>query len=175
MFDNGAFSTFTGKSTQKNAPTLDEYYLWLSKVLVAPHWAVVPDVIDGGESQNDTLAKTWPFSRAHAGVVWHMDESLERLRNLAEDWPRVCIGSTKMYGRPSSKSALKRLDEVFRFLERYGYTKSRWIHGFRMMMALSGRYPFASVDSADLAINHHVIGKNVLSIANRWDCVNGSS
>src|SRR4051812_1426910 len=43
MFDNGAFSAFT-----RGAP-LDvcAYYKWLEPRLAHPHWAVVPDIIDG--------------------------------------------------------------------------------------------------------------------------------
>ena len=43
MFDNGAFSTKTrGYAFDRNG-----FYRWVEPHLAHPHWAVVPDVIDG--------------------------------------------------------------------------------------------------------------------------------
>ena len=43
MWDNGAFTTFTqGKKFNYN-----KFYSWLEDKLGHPHWAVIPDVIDG--------------------------------------------------------------------------------------------------------------------------------
>ncbi|MAK38108.1 MAG: hypothetical protein CMC15_18250, partial [Flavobacteriaceae bacterium] len=43
MFDNGAFSVYTkGKIFNEK-----KYYQWIDEYLCHPHWAIIPDVIDG--------------------------------------------------------------------------------------------------------------------------------
>ena len=51
MLDNGAFSAFTkGKELDFKG-----FCEWCDKYLQHPHWAVIPDVIDGTESQQPEL------------------------------------------------------------------------------------------------------------------------
>jgi hypothetical protein len=45
-----------------------------------------------------------------------------------------------------------------------------WIHMLRGMAASRFGYPFASVDSTDIARNHHV-NNNALQMAQIWDSV----
>ena len=89
MLDNGAFSKWKrGKATDWPA-----YYAWVEKWLGWPTtWAVIPDVIDGGEEAQEALLREWPFAERGA-PVWHMDEPLARLLRLCGKWPRVCVGS----------------------------------------------------------------------------------
>src|SRR6185312_4548263 len=93
MLDNGAFS----KWKQGTATNWPAFYKWADQWLDYPTtWAVIPDVIDGGEEAQDALIDEWPFGERGA-PVWHMDESLDRLARLCDTWPKVCIGSTSVY------------------------------------------------------------------------------
>jgi hypothetical protein len=93
MLDNGAFSKWkSGKETN-----WDGFYAWCDKWLAYPTtWAIIPDVIDGGSQLQDAMIREWPHGDRGA-PVWHMDEPLNRLLQLTEKWPKVCIGSTAEY------------------------------------------------------------------------------
>ena len=166
MLDNGAFSKWkSGKKTD-----WPKYYDWCDKWLDYPTtWAVIPDTIDGGSQEQDALIREWPHAKRGA-PVWHMDEPLHRLQSLCEDWPRVCVGSTAEYATVLSPSWCNRIDEMFNAL---AVTFSR-IPNRHMLrgMQLSGRqWPFASVDSTDIAQNHHLKHKCARSMADRWDAM----
>ena len=53
MLDNGAFSTKT-RGLEFN---LTGFYEWVEPLLAHPHWAVVPDVIDGTVEQQKEMVK----------------------------------------------------------------------------------------------------------------------
>lgn len=89
MLDNGAFSAWTRGA----AVDWTGFYQWAEPHLAHPHWAVVPDVIDGDEDANDSLLAECPLPRELAAPVWHLHESLDRLARLADCWPRLCFGS----------------------------------------------------------------------------------
>lgn len=109
MLDNGAFSAWTrGRRT-----AWFEYYLWCDRWLeYKTTWAVIPDVIDGGEEENDQLVAEWPYGNSGA-PVWHLHESLDRLRRLVDEWPRVCFGSSGAYSQPGSDSWHRRVSDAF--------------------------------------------------------------
>src|SRR6187200_2888865 len=75
MFDNGAFSTFT------RGEPFDElgFYAWLEPRLGHPHWAIVPDVIDGSCEDQRELVTRWPFPRALGAPVFHLGLPLDYL------------------------------------------------------------------------------------------------
>ena len=107
--DNGAFSFWRqGRETDWQG-----YYAWCDEWLSHPacDWAVIPDVIEGGEEENDTLIREWPFG--HRGVpVWHLNESPERLVALAAEWPRVALGSAAEWDVSNPTKCLQRLYDV---------------------------------------------------------------
>lgn len=148
MLDNGAFSAFT-----KGVP-FDEagYYRWLDGKLGHPHWAVVPDVIDGSVEQQRELAARWPFSKFLGASVWHLGLPVDYLLELCDQWPRVCFGSSGMYWQVGSPTWSARMDEAFNALERTGRSGT-WIHGLRMLGQLGGGWPLASADSTNVAQN----------------------
>ena len=147
MWDNGAFSLFTkGKEVNWAA-----FYRWLEPRLGHPHWAVIPDVIDGDVEDNAQLVKEWPFRKELAAPVWHMGEPLEVLLNFAQEFGRVCFGSSGAYWQVGSDPWCRRADEAFNELFRRGPIP--WVHMLRGMAVAGKRWPFASVDSVNVARN----------------------
>lgn len=148
MWDNGAFSQFTkGKATDWS-----KFYKWVEPFLGHPHWAVIPDVIDGDLGANKALIAQWPFSRMFGAPVWHMSEPIEALLEYADDFERVCFGSSGAYWQVGSDAWCRRADEAFNALSRNGPIP--WIHMLRGSAMTGKRWPFASVDSANVARHH---------------------
>lgn len=165
MLDNGAFSKWkTGRATNWTA-----FYAWAERWLSFPTtWAVIPDVIDGGEDAQDDLLVQWPFGQRGA-PVWHMDEPIDRLARLCGDWNRVCIGSTAEYSRVLSPSWKRKMDECWNAIGAGRFIP--WVHMLRGMNCSAERWPFASVDSTDIARNHHLQHNSPRKMADRWDAV----
>ncbi|WP_081161520.1 hypothetical protein [Ensifer aridi] len=68
MWNNGRYTAFTqGKSVDDI-----KLYAWLEARLGHPHWAVVPDVIDGPLERQRELVAQWPFPKHLGAPVWHM-------------------------------------------------------------------------------------------------------
>ncbi len=149
MWDNGAYSIFTnsGKPLDETA-----YYDWLEPRLVHPHWGVVPDVIDGDEHQQRYLVSSWPFPRELAAPVWHVGLSFDWLLEIADNWPRVCFGSSGAYWQIGTDQWCRRMDEAFNALAKR-HSRLPWVHMLRGMALSGDRWPFASVDSVNVARN----------------------
>lgn len=164
MLDNGAFSQWrAGKKTNWAA-----FYGWVEVWLSCPTtWAVIPDVIDGGVESQDNLLEAWPFG-ARGVPVWHMDEPLERLLRLCDQWPRVCVGSTAQYATIRSPSWDRRMDETWDAVSN-GRRFLPHLHMLRGMQLSGERWPFASVDSTDVARNHSRPQNSPGKMAARWD------
>ena len=73
--DNGAFSAW-----KSGNPITDwtEFYDWALNLKKVPScdFAVIPDVIDGTEADNDALLKDCPLPTWFGAPVWHLHESL---------------------------------------------------------------------------------------------------
>lgn len=166
LLDNGAFSKWkSGKATDWNS-----YYEFCDTWLAFPTtWAIIPDVIDGGSQLQDALIREWPHGDRGA-PVWHMDEPLNRLLRLADEWPKVCIGSTAEFAVVMSPEWKIRMDEVWDELSAR-HRHLPWIHMLRGMQCSGGIYPFASVDSTDIAQNHHRNQNTPEKMAKRWDAL----
>lgn len=164
MLDNGAFSAWS-----QGRPVTDwtPYYTWSDVWLDHPTtWAVIPDEIDAGSQQQDALIREWPHGDRGA-PVWHMDEPLDRMLRLLDEWPRVCIGSTAEYAVVLSPAWEARMDETWDAIAgRHRRTPN--IHMLRGMQLSRHRWPFASVDSTDVARNHNRDGR-ARARADRWD------
>jgi hypothetical protein len=94
---------------------------------------------------------------------------VSRLCRLVDDgWPRVCIGSTAEYAVVLSEAWESRMDEVWDQLART-FKRTPYVHMLRGMQCSGRRWPFASVDSTDIAQNHHLLHKGPRSMADRWD------
>jgi hypothetical protein len=167
MLDNGAFSLWrSGKPTNWAA-----YYKWTERWLeYHTTWAVIPDSIEGGEEENDALIAAWPHGQRGA-PVWHVAEPISRLLRLCEKWPRICIGSSGEFSTVGNDKWCRRMDEVFDALCRGG-PPPVWLHMLRGMRMSKSKYPFASVDSTDIARNHHLPYQLAGMMAAAWDAHN---
>jgi hypothetical protein len=166
MLDNGAYSKWK-RGAETDWPA---YYAWCDLWLIFPTtWAVIPDVIDGGSQLQDALLREWPFG--HRGApVWHMDEPLDRLLRLIDQWPRVCIGSTAEYAVVMSDPWKRRMDEIWNAVSAH-HRLLPWLHMLRGMQLSGGIYPFASADSTDIAQNHNRPQNTPRGMADRWDAL----
>ena len=154
--DNGAFSSW-----KSGKPVTDwtDYYEWVGSINRIPSFdfAVIPDVIDGGESDNDLLIAEWPWrvSAPHVGApVWHMHESLERLLSLALEFPRICIGSSGQFATVGDAKWWTRMAEAMNTIcDKSGLPICK-LHGLRMLDPdVFKRLPFSSADSTNIAQN----------------------
>lgn len=147
MWDNGAFTAFRqGKDFDPLA-----FANWVEPYLGHPHWAVVPDVIDGDERAQRELIAGWPHRRELSAPVWHLALSIDWLLELADQWPRICFGSSGAYWQVGSEVWERRADEAWNALERRGLRP--WAHMMRGLSLCGDRWPFASADSVNVALN----------------------
>jgi hypothetical protein len=149
MWDNGAFTLHTkGKAVDWH-----KFYTWVEPRLGHPHWAVVPDVIDGDINDNLALIAQWPHDRAMSAVVWHMGEPIEHLLSLVNlGFSKLCFGSSGAYWQVGSEAWERRCDEAFNALEARGLRP--WVHMLRGLAMCGDRWPFGSADSVNVARNY---------------------
>lgn len=153
IVDNSAFSFWT----TGEQPDWSEYIAWCQAFARHPRfeWALIPDVIDGTEEQNNELIGLWVRGSNAAGVpVWHLHESIKRLDWLCLMWERVALGSSGKWPNPGVGDWWDRMDEAFDAIcDADGYPKAK-IHGLRMLRSdIVERYPFASCDSTNAVQN----------------------
>ena len=151
VFDNGAFSVW------KRGETLDVdgYTRWCDDWHRHPgfDWALIPDVIDGTVEENDKMIAMWP--KHIPGVpVWHMNEPVWRLVQLAGQWKTVALGSSGEFSQPGSKVWWRRIEEVLPTIcDEKGRPYCR-LHGLRMLNPkVFTKIPFSSADSTNAAVN----------------------
>lgn len=150
VLDNGAFSFWkSGKPVNWT-----KYYDWVETWRKHPcfDWCVIPDIIDGSEEDNDMLCNDWPFS-IHIGVpVWHMHESVERLLRLAQNYPRIALGSSGEYASVGTAAWWGRMSEVMHAVcDKDGRPLCK-LHGLRMLNPkVFTRLPVSSADSTHVA------------------------
>jgi hypothetical protein len=162
--DNGAFSSW---KTGKPITEWGRYYCWIAELQRYPgfDFAVIPDVIDGSEEDNDRLIDEWPWKSGRSIVVgapvWHMHESIARLLRLANDWPRVCVGSSGEYATVGDARWWVRMAEAMNSVcDRNGNPICK-LHGLRMLSTdVFTRLPLSSADSTNIARN--------VGIDSRW-------
>jgi hypothetical protein len=151
--DNGAFSAW-----RSGAPVTDwtEYYAFAADAKCQPScdFAVIPDVIDGTEADNDALLTEWPLPAWFGAPVWHLHESFDRLERLATSYPRVCLGSSGEFAQIGTPQWWRRMHEAMRVVcDDAGHPRCR-LHGLRMLdPRIFGRFPFASADSTNIGRN----------------------
>jgi hypothetical protein len=164
MLDNGAFSVWR----RGIASDWPGYYAFCDRWLDYPTtWAVIPDVITGGAEDQDRLLAEWPFGQRGA-PVWHMHEPIGRLLRLLQSFGRVCIGSSAQFAKVLSDTWQRRMDDVWNAIA-LSFGRAPWVHMLRGMACVGRRWPFASVDSTDIARNHNRPNNVAWEMAARWN------
>ena len=151
--DNGAFSAW-----RSGEPITDwsEFYEWaaMCKKIPSCDFAVIPDVIEGGEAGNDALLAEWPLPKWFGAPVWHMHESIDRLIRLANEWPRICIGSSGQYAFVGNEDWWSRIGTAMRAICDEDGRPMCKLHGLRMLdPKVFTKLPFASTDSTNIGRN----------------------
>lgn len=156
MLDNGAFTAW-----KRGEPVRDwsGYYQWVHSLSHHPafDFAVIPDVIDGDERDNDTLLAEWSanFHRFNTGApVWHLHESLDRLDRLVTQWNRVCLGSSGEFASVGTDRWWDRMKDAMDVAcDREGRPRAK-LHGLRMLnAAIFTSLPLSSADSTNAVRN----------------------
>lgn len=154
VVDNSAFSFWsTGE-----VPKWSDYIMWVMGLCNSPRfdWAIIPDKIDGSEVDNNKLIDYW--QRTAKGIpccpVWHVHETIHRLKWLVANFERVAIGSSGEFSTPAVGKWWEKMDAAFNSItDRNGFPMAK-IHGLRMLRKdIIQRYPFASCDSTNAAQN----------------------
>lgn len=152
--DNGAYPAWRSGKPIKDWKF---FYEWVQNIHRYPafDFAVIPDVIDGDEEQNDQLLNEWPWPKSQIGApVWHMHESIERLVRLAKNWPRVCLGSSGQFASVGTKAWRTRMDEAMNAICDSNGLPICKLHGLRMLNPkVFCDYPLSSADSTNIARN----------------------
>ena len=148
MWDNGAFTSYQ----QGQAFDINKFYEWLEPRLGHPHWAVIPDLIDGTLQQQKELLLTWPFPQTLGAPVWHMAQPIFYLLDLAQKYERICFGSSGKYWKVGDTAWSHRADEAFNALSKTHQFLPH-IHMLRGLALGGQRWPFASADSVNVARN----------------------
>lgn len=148
--DNGAYIFWKGGKTVD----WNKYYQWVDTWRGNPRFdfAVIPDVINGTEEENDALLDDWPFSRYESCAVWHVNESVGRLVRLAKRFPRIALGSCNEYDVTYPEELLKRMYDVLpKIVDTRGHPIVK-LHGLRMLNPkIFRRLPLKSADSTTIA------------------------
>lgn len=151
VFDNGAFSIW------KRGGKLDVpgYIAWTEDWYRHPgfDWALIPDVIDGNEADNDALVAEWP-THLPGVPVWHLHESLDRLIRLCATYRTVALGSSGQWATPGTAAWWSRMGEAMSAIcDDHGRPPCK-LHGLRMLNPKVFRgLPLASADSTNAGVN----------------------
>ena len=152
MLDNVALTAFRQGAEFDHAAFAD----WVEPRLAAPHWAVIPDAIDGDVDAQADLISLWPHPAELSAPVWHMALPIDWLLRLADEWPKICFGSSGAYWQVGSELWERRCDEAWNALERRGLRP--WVHMLRGLDLCDDRWPFASADSVSVSRNFKICG-----------------
>jgi hypothetical protein len=132
-----------------------QYYEWCEEWHRHPAfaWAIIPDVIDGSEDDNDALLNEWP-GHIDGVPVWHLHESFDRLDKLTKEYPRIAFGSSGVWKTPGSGHWWSRMKEVMNFLcDDEGRPPCK-LHGLRMLNPrVFSLLPLSSADSTNAGMN----------------------
>lgn len=175
MLDNGAFSYWKRNQIQDTPRDWKAYYRWVEPWLTYhTTWAVIPDTINGTEEDNGRLIADWLYHVKRfkqSAPVWHLHESFDYLERLTSNFERVCFGSSGDYAQVGTARWNNRVNEAFNRICKGSGRPPCWIHMLRGMSLSGSVYPFASVDSTDVARNHEQSPGRALAMAVKWDAL----
>ena len=158
--DNGAFSAW---KSGKPVNDWTSFYDFASECMKNPHcdFIIIPDVIDGGEEDNDVLLRECPINKSFAVPVYHMHESLDRLQRLSSDYSRIALGSSGKFANVGSAIWWKRISEMMEIVCDLDGKPLIKMHGLRMLNPkIFSKIPLSSADSTN-------IGRNI-GIDQKW-------
>ena len=166
--DNGAYTAWKGGEKLD----VDKYLEWVDIWDKHPafDWALIPDIIDGSEDENNALIKSLSSDKTTMVPIWHLNESLDKLGRLVRDWPRVAFGSSGEYGTPGSETWDKRMDVAMVVSCDNKFRPIAKFHGLRMLgSSIVQRFPFSSADSTT-AVRYSAYDKRfgVYPHPNKW-------
>lgn len=151
VLDNGAFTAWK----QGGEVDFNGYIEWVLQWWRHPgfDWALIPDVIDGSESDNDYLLRKWP--KALPGVpVWHMHEAIARLQYLARNYRTVALGSSAEFSSVGTSKWWERMNQSMKAICDDNGRPMCKLHGLRMLDPDVFKFlPLASADSTNAAVN----------------------
>jgi hypothetical protein len=160
--DNGAFSAWKSGTGPIDTAA---YVEWVQ------HWhkhpgfdfALIPDVIDGDEHANNRMIAEWFQLGGREGVpVWHLHESIDRLKYLCHAYQRVALGSSGIYSEPGYGEWWPRMHEAMvGICDEEGRPPCK-LHGLRMLNpTIFSHLPLSSADSVN-------VGRNI-GLDGKWD------
>lgn len=153
--DNGAYTLWKRGGGRVDVSAFGD---WVAQWVSHPgfDFAIIPDVIDGTDFDNERMIASWYQTGLFKyGVpVWHLHESLERLRYLSIAYPRVALGSSGRWADPGSEAWWERMDEAMPVVcDDEGRPRCK-LHGLRMLSpTIFSHLPLASADSCNVALN----------------------
>ena len=153
--DNGAFSDWKAAHAKTDWNEWKPYVTWVNEWMHHPcfDFALIPDVIDGTEKDNDIGIAIWPLGTQVGCPIWHLHESLRKLDRLCNMWPRVAIGSSGEYAQIGTRSWWNRMHEAMEIACPFGWPLTK-LHGLRMLdKDVFTEFPFSSADSTNIARN----------------------
>jgi hypothetical protein len=167
MLDNGAFTVWRSGGVLD----VEGFWAWAIPWLDCPTtWAVIPDVIDGDWRETAKLISASPRIPAwKKAPVWHLHDPIPRLLDLCDMFPRVCFGSSAQYAEVGSPIWHQRIGEAFDALQpHHSHNQIHMLRGLQCVKE-GWPYPFASVDSTDIARNHCFKTMTASDMRSRWD------
>jgi len=111
-------------------------------------------VIEGSEAENDAKVEAWDMAPDLSVPVWHLHESMERLRRLSTCFPRVALGSSAQYATIATTAWWERMALAMAACCDPDGKPLCKLHGLRMLdPKVYGAFPFSSADSTNIARN----------------------
>lgn len=162
ILDNGAFTHWRAGRGEVDVAAYGD---WVAQWCRHPgfDFCLIPDVIDGSEFDNDRMLARW-FKTGlfkHGVPVWHLHESIDRLRYMSIAYPRVALGSSGAFATPGDEAWWLRMEDVMAAVcDEQGRPLVK-LHGLRMLNPeIFSVIPLSSADSCN-------VGRNI-SIDKRW-------
>ncbi len=153
VLDNSAF-TIWRKGGEMD---YEGYVKWVEFWCKHPgfDWALIPDIIDGTEEDNDKYLDMWQ-TKAKGVPVWHLHESIERLKRLANKYEIVALGSSGKWSNPNNEQWWFRINDVMDAIcDKDGRPPCK-LHGLRMLNTeVFTKLPLSSADSCNAGRNNH--------------------
>lgn len=167
--DNGAFSIW---KSGKGSGQIDQrgYRSWCERLRDHPgfDFFIIPDVIDGTERENNEMFKRW-YNIKGGVPVFHLGESVERFKWLADHSWKVCLGSTSKWPSIGTEKWWDLFADLMDKICTNGIPPCK-LHGLRMLNPkVFTKIPLHSGDSSNASTNSGLcMRKGVHPCLERW-------